>query len=443
MSIFTIWLCIAGYNDMDNLVYLFSCFLSCMVVVSLMRQFWNDRYGKAFEKPIIYKIVSAAAIVVLTLVNLMNSVVWNGTVNILVFGVISFIFYENDRKWRRVLETECFFWMLSLFDGISIWGISSLMKCLGIVSENVVVKSSVEIVFSKIFLIFLYHILLRRFWKKDYRQSRIQYIFYFVMLEYGLGSSITAAVMASRDTDYFLLCINLGCIVFVNMYLFYFMKMSDEKNELEFQIAMMKQQENLQFEHYEREREKYGRSIEVLHDVSKHIRSIEELYQAGMTDKAMEYTKQIGGILKPLVPEEYSDNPMLNILLADRKQAAESIGIRFVVKVESTGLEFIEPVDVTTLFGNLLENAMQAVLKCSGERYIKVHIKNYNEMISIRIENSVEEEVRIKNGRPVGTSEKGTGIGCLNVERCVEKYGGSVLYKNGDGKFYSDVVLNR
>jgi len=31
----------------------------------------------------------------------------------------------------------------------------------------------------------------------------------------------------------------------------------------------------------------------------------------------------------------------------------------------------------------------------------------------------------------------------LNVQRCVEKYGGSVLYKNGNGKFYSDVILNR
>ena len=86
---------------------------------------------------------------------------------------------------------------------------------------------------------------------------------------------------------------------------------------------------------------------------------------------------------------------------------------------------------------------MQATQKCSGERYIKVYIRNYNEMISIRIENSIEKEVKIKDGRPVSAGGKGTGIGCLNVERCVEKYGGSVLYKNGDGKFYSDVILNR
>ena len=430
---------------MENLVYLFSCFLSCVIIAGLMFQFMGDRYGKAFENPWIYRIAAAAAVVIVTLVNLKHNTWWNMGTNFLVFGIVSFIFYEDktDRKYWRVLETGCFFLMNALFEGIGVYGIDVLMEQFGFMPEDVVISNSIEVAFSKLVLIFFYYVLVRRLWKKEYRQSRTQVILYLVMFLYSVFNFIILATAVKRKADYFLLCANLCCVVFANLYLFYSLKVEDEKNSMEFQIAMMKQQESMQFEHYERQREKYGKSIEILHDVSKHIRSIEELYRAGVTDKAMEYTRQIGGILKPLVPEEYSDNPMLNILLADRKQAAESMGIRFVVKVESTGLGFIEPVDVTTLFGNLLENAMQAVSKCSGERYIKVHIKNYNEMLSIRIENSVEKEVRIKNGRPVSTGGRGTGIGCLNVQRCVEKYGGSVLYKNGDGKFYSDVILNR
>ncbi len=430
---------------MENLVYLFSCFLSCVIIAGLMFQFMGDRYGKAFENPWIYRIAAAAVVVIVTLVNLKHNTWWNMGTNFLVFGIVSFIFYEDksDRRYWRVVESECFFIMIALFEGIGVFGIDLLMEKLSLMPEDVVITGSIEVAFSKLVLIFFYYALMRRLWKKDYRQSRTQMILYFVMFLYSVFNFIILVTAATRKADYLLICANLCCVVFANLYLFYALKVEDEKNSMEFQIAMMKQQESMQFEHYERQREKYGKSIEVLHDVSKHIRSIEELYQAGVTDKAMEYTRQIGGILKPLVPEEYSDNPMLNILLADRKQAAESMGIRFVVKVESTGLGFIEPVDVTTLFGNLLENAMQAALKCSGERYIKVHIKNYNEMLSIRIENSVEQEVRIKNGRPVSTGGRGTGIGCLNVQRCVEKYGGSVLYKNGNGKFYSDVILNR
>ena len=430
---------------MENLVYLFSCFLSCVIFAGLMFQFMGDRYEKAFVNPWVYRIIPSVVVVIVTLVNLKHNAWWNMGANFLVYGISSFICYEDKsgRRYWRVLESECFFVILALFEGIGVFGIDLLMEKLSLMPEDVVISNSIEVVFSKLVLIFFYYVLLKRLWKKDYRQSRTQVILYLVMLLYTTFNFIILATAVTRKADYFLLCANLCCVVFANLYLFYALKVEDEKNSMEFQIAMMKQQESLQFEHYERQREKYGRSIEVLHDVSKHIRSIEELYQAGVTDKAMEYTKQIGSILKPLVPEEYSDNPMLNILLADKKQTAESIGIRFVVKVESTGLGFIEPVDVTTLFGNLLENAMQAVLKCSGERYVKVYIKNYNEMLSIRIENSVEKEVKIKNGRPVSTGGKGTGIGCLNVQRCVEKYGGSVLYKNGNGKFYSDVILNR
>ena len=430
---------------MENLVYLFSCFLSCVIIAGLMFQFMGDRYGKVFEKPWVYRAVAVAAVVIIALVNMKRSALWNATTNFLIYSFIVFFLYEDRgiRKYWRVLETDCFFIVVALFEGIGVYGIDFLMEQLGLMPEDVVIGSSIEVAFSKLVLIFFYYALLRRFFKKDFRQSRTQVFLYLVMFLYSMVNFIILIIAATKSADYFLICTNLCCVVFANLYLFYSLKVEDEKNSMEFQIAMMKQQESMQFEYYEMQREKYGRSIEVLHDVSKHIRSIEELHQAGMEDEAMEYTRQIGGILKPLVPEEYSDNPMLNILLADRKQAAESIGIRFVVKVESTGLGFIEPVDVTTLFGNLLENAMQAVLKCSGERYIKVHIKNYNEMLSIRIENSVEKEVKIKNGRPVSAGGKGTGIGCLNVQRCVEKYGGSVLYKNGDGKFYSDVILNR
>ncbi len=430
---------------MENLVYLFSCFLSCVIIAGLMFQFMGDRYEKAFVNPWVYRIAAAAAVVIVTLVNLKRSALWNAAANFPIYGIISFFFYEDrsNRRYWRVLEASCFFLTNALFEGIGVYGIDFLMEQLSLMPGDTVIRNSIEVAFSKLVMIFFYYALLRRFLKKDYRQSRTQVFLYLVMFIYGMVNILMLATAVTRKADYFLLCANMGCLIFANLYLFYSLKVEDEKNSMEFQIAMMKQQESMQFEHYERQREKYGKSIEILHDVSKHIRSIEELYRAGVTDKAMEYTKQIGSILKPLVPEEYSDNPMLNILLVDRKQAAESIGIRFVVKVESIGLGFIEPVDVTTLFGNLLENAMQAALKCSGERYIKVHIKNYNEMLSIRIENSVEKEVRIKNGRPVSTGGKGTGIGCLNVQRCVEKYGGSVLYKNGDGKFYSDVILNR
>ena len=293
-----------GSRGMENLVYLFSCFLSCVIVAGLMFQFMGDRYEKAFVNPWVYRIAAAAAVVIVTLVNLKHNTWWNMAANFLVFGIASFIFYEDKsgRRYWRVLELECFFMMVALFEGIGVFGIDLLMDKLSLMPGDMVIRNSIEVAFSKLVLIFFYYALMRRLWKKDYRQSRTQVILYLVMFLYSIVNFIILATAVTRKADYFLLCANLCCIVFANLYLFYSLKVEDDKNSMEFQIAMMKQQESMQFEHYERQLEKYGKSIEVLHDVSKHLRSIEELYKAGMTDKAMEYTRQIGGILKPLVP---------------------------------------------------------------------------------------------------------------------------------------------
>ncbi len=135
---------------------------------------------------------------------------------------------------------------------------------------------------------------------------------------------------------------------------------------------------------------------------------------------------------------------MLNILLTDKKMLAEQEGIRFVITVQCSGLGFIEPVDVTVLFANLLDNVLEACRQCKGKKEIHVSIRSYNEKVSIRIENTVEKEVQFSpEGRPIRENGKQGGIGILNVEKCVEKYNGNVLYWQENGKLYSDVLLNQ
>ncbi|MDE5967206.1 MAG: ATP-binding protein [Lachnospiraceae bacterium] len=103
----------------------------------------------------------------------------------------------------------------------------------------------------------------------------------------------------------------------------------------------------------------------------------------------------------------------------------------------------MEPIDVTTLFGNLLENAMAACSKCTNERYILLEIENQYDMLAIRVKNTVEHEVHLIDGKPVHPGRYSTGIGTLNIIHCVEKYGGSILYKNDQGSFICDILLNK
>ena len=83
-------------------------------------QFWKARYERAFQNPIIYIAVPLAAIIVLTLVNLQKTPVWNIIVSVSVFAIISFVFYRDkkDKKYHRVVESECLLLMFGVLEDL-------------------------------------------------------------------------------------------------------------------------------------------------------------------------------------------------------------------------------------------------------------------------------------------------------------------------------------
>ncbi len=434
---------------MENMIYLFTSFLSCLIIFGLLFQFMGERWKKASDSRFLYWAVWLFASGCVSLVNLLKSPLLNMGANLVVFTVISLLLYRDraGRKYWRVLEADCFFILSALFEAIGVFGLDFLLATAGWLPENTVWLGSMEELFSKVVLVFAYYLLMRRFWKRGLGQNRAQFILYLVMFLYSVFYFLITFYLADSvllREHYSFLCVVTGIAAFVGMYFLYFMGVLDEKHELDMQLAMMKQQEDMQFDYYRRQQEQYRQSVAVLHDVSRHIRSIENLYQAGEGEQAIRYAKEIDSILKPLVPVEYSDNPMLNILLTDKKMLAEQEGIRFAVTVQCSELGFIEPMDVTVLFANLLDNAMEACRQCQTEKEIHVSIRSYNEMVSIRVENTVGKEAQFSlEGRPLRENGEQGGIGILNVEKCVEKYNGNVLYRQENGKLYSDVLLNR
>ena len=99
----------------------------------------------------------------------------------------------------------------------------------------------------------------------------------------------------------------------------YFVKMADEKNYYEKQLIALEQQAKVQYEYYLTQTKKYDQTVHILHDVNKHIKAIEGLYGAEQGNTAGEYAAEIRELLKPLIPVQYTENPILNILLTDKE----------------------------------------------------------------------------------------------------------------------------
>lgn len=159
--------------------------------------------------------------------------------------------------------------------------------------------------------------------------------------------------------------------------------------------------------------------------------------------KSWAVEEQIKEMLSPLLPYQYINNPILDCLLSDKKRIADKHNIDFKIDLSDVDVNFIRPIDITTLFGNLIDNAITACRKCSENRYIGFIIKEHKEMISIRIENSIANGVCIKNGIIDVSKENNSCVGLLNIQKCVKTYMGDVMYKCSGQLLICDIVLNR
>ena len=420
---------------------LFCSFISCVIIVSILFQFWNDRYIKSYSNKKFYIALFGLNIVVVMLVNMLMNPVLNLLVNSFFVISISYFFYydDNSRKFLRVFESEALFVVIGVLEALGAYLLDLIFAITGIVPASPGIEFAIETAFSKMIVLFFYYAIFSRLWKKSMSCSKIQYFLYLLIFIYSIVNIFVTCVISNR-VDTIVLMIIIGCSAFVDMYMLYFIRFIDERNYFKLQVEMIQQQKRLQYESCEMQRERYEEVVTTLHDVNKHIKMIEGLYQEDLRMEAINYTKQINDMLRPLLPLHYTDNVILNCLLFDKSRMAKKLGISMEIETSTADIDFMEQIDITTLFGNLLDNAINACKECQKEKYIGCFVNAYKEMVSIRVENTIFEPVVIKNGKIV---MKGEGIGTLNIQRCVNAYGGSIIYKMVDNKLICDIVLNR
>ncbi|MCI9652302.1 MAG: ATP-binding protein, partial [Lachnospiraceae bacterium] len=122
--------------------------------------------------------------------------------------------------------------------------------------------------------------------------------------------------------------------------------------------------------------------------------------------------------------------------------------IAFLVDVRDKSVDFLEPGDMTALFGNLLENAVEAAQDLQGakEPYLELMVDaRPGSLLVITLVNSCREAPR-SDGRGGFLTRKapgaGHGTGMKSIRDTVEKYGGTMRqYYEEEGKLFHTVIL--
>ncbi len=138
-------------------------------------------------------------------------------------------------------------------------------------------------------------------------------------------------------------------------------------------------------------------------------------------------------------------NEALDVLLAEKTLFCEKKNIQFNCIADGYSLGFMRASDVYSLFGNAIDNAVEAVSKIedSGRRCIGMSIKESKGMISAHFENYYAGELDFDAGLPVTTKsdKRYHGFGMKSIKLLAEKYGGWVSVNASDGVFNLNILL--
>ncbi|MDD7402717.1 MAG: ATP-binding protein [Butyribacter sp.] len=207
--------------------------------------------------------------------------------------------------------------------------------------------------------------------------------------------------------------------------------------------------ESIRVDAYKKRKEDYAalqaetqrRVQRLYHDLKTHISAI--YYMKGTDADALDnYMSEINQSVIDFERFYDSGCDVLDMLLLEKQDKAEKYGILFDLRVEEGCLEKYSSFLLCTIFGNAIDNAIEANIEESEDnRFVFVQVQHYRKVITIRIENSYQETPDLKDSGFFRSRKKDKnmhGIGVKSIEDAVAQLGGKmdIVYRKGVFKLF-------
>lgn len=163
------------------------------------------------------------------------------------------------------------------------------------------------------------------------------------------------------------------------------------------------------------------------HDLKHHIIALRAEQDQ---EKRASYLDQMEEEIKTYEVQEGTGNKVLDTLLTSKKLFCMKHHISMTSVVDGTLFGFMDVMDICSIFGNALDNAIECEkqIKACEKRLIHVSAAAQKNFLLIRFENYCEDNLQFDMELPVTTKGNGQihGYGLKSLRYTVRKYGGEV-----------------
>ena len=179
------------------------------------------------------------------------------------------------------------------------------------------------------------------------------------------------------------------------------------------------------------------------HDLKKQIGLLRDAYLNNEAGRALD---SIESAVSQYDVMAKSGNANLDVILTDKLIYAKRNGISMTHLVDGREFTFMETIDLYALFGNMLDNAFEEVMRIADSRRRVVVLNGMRSggMVVIRCENPTASPLNLREGELPDTTKSDVsshGFGLRSIRMVAEKYGGHMTLESDGELFCISVII--
>lgn len=179
------------------------------------------------------------------------------------------------------------------------------------------------------------------------------------------------------------------------------------------------------------------------HDLRQHLAVVQSYLETNDKAGLKGYIDLYRSELPPDMMELYCRNDVVNAIISYYAGLSKDFHIRFDARADYPDPCSISETDITVLLGNILENAVEACQRQTGEQnFIKLRIRRHGSSeLLILADNTCPTPVTFRDDVPVSSKRESMGIGTSSIRDIAERYHGTVRFEWKEGIFYTSVLI--
>lgn len=423
----------------QNLIEVINCLLEVLIAVFFFRAFQEPRFKKG--------IMAAIALAVAALF-FAARVFWSGSLFIvLATTVLTVLLASAYRfKWYQAVFSAI---ALSAISGSSEMVIAFAFETLEL-NPNLPVNSTVLNIIAILLCKIITVLVILLIYKKRKRAfSHIKTSTFAQLLVLPFSTILTLSVflyylLANVEwPEWLLIVLSVTSILLIlsNVLVFYLLDRQEELWTMEERLRQVNLQLQAQKEYYD---ELYNSQQEIRrsrHDQKNLLIAIQSEIDHGDLKKLRQLISSRLDKLDQVLLTNPKDSVLESILYV-KQQAAGQYGIHIDSQIHLTRAPAIDELDLAVMLSNLIDNAVESLVRDGASDSIRCQVLERNENLLISVENNVYHPVDVNHLTTHKPDKERHGLGLPSVRELVNRYDGLIEITCESGVFLVNIILS-